>query len=325
LDSHRRLIERIKAIVPVSQTVIEVANFDIQALKTPGIAGIEYQQGEQAGYWNLGAYILHRDGHKCQNLNCQNKAKQPVLEVHHLGYWRGDRSDRPANLITLCTHCHIPKNHQPGGFLYGWQPKVKSFRPESFMSTVRWRLVKGENTFATYGYLTKSARIAPGLEKSHHNDAFVIAGGRDQKRAEATNWEQIRRHNRNMEKFYDAVYMDLRTGEKAKGAELHSGRRTRNRDLSGENLRQYRARKVKQGYRSIRKQRYPLQPGDIVEFEDNKLMVNGTHCLGTRVILYLPDGQKKSVSTKKVRPVRRRRGLTMVPNRDAQAAVSSQT
>jgi hypothetical protein len=119
LDSHRRLIERIKAIVPVTQTIIEVAAFDIQALKTPGIAGVAYQQGEQAGYWNLREYILHRDGHKCQNLDCRNKAKQPVLEVHHLGYWRGDRSDRPANLITLCTHCHVPKNHQPGGFLYG--------------------------------------------------------------------------------------------------------------------------------------------------------------------------------------------------------------
>jgi hypothetical protein len=317
LDSHRRLIERIKAIVPVTQTIIEVAAFDIQALKTPGIAGVAYQQGEQAGYWNLREYILHRDGHKCQNLDCRNKAKQPVLEVHHLGYWRGDRSDRPANLITLCTHCHVPKNHQPGGFLYGWQPKVKSFRAETFMSTVRWRLVEGEATFATYGYLTKSVRIAQGLEKSHHNDAFVIAGGRDQKQAEATNWEQIRRHNRKMEKFYDAVYIDLRTGEKAKGAELHSGRRTRNRDLRGENLRQYRARKLKQGYRSIRKQRYPLQPGDIVEFEGKKLMVNGTHCLGTRVILYLPDGQKKSVSTKKVRPVWRRRGLTIVPREGA--------
>ena len=33
--------------------IIEVANFDIQpALKTPGISGVEYQQGEQAGFWN---------------------------------------------------------------------------------------------------------------------------------------------------------------------------------------------------------------------------------------------------------------------------------
>ena len=324
LDTHHRLIERIKAILPISKTIIEVANFDIQAIKDPNIEGVGYQQGEQYGYWNLREYILHRDGHKCQNLGCKNKAPNPVLEVHHLGYWKGDSSNRPANLITLCTQCHVQKNHQPGGFLYGWLPKVKGFRPETFMSTIRWQLVEGENAFATHGYITKSARIAQGLEKSHHNDAFVIAGGNGQKRAVATDWEQIRRHNRKMERFYDAVYIDLRTEEKVKGAELHSGRRTRNRELNGENLRQYRARKIKKGHRSIRKQRYPLQPGDIIEFEDKKLIVNGTHCLGTRVIVYMPDGKKKSVSTNKVRPVWRRRGLTIIPKGGAKAAVSFQ-
>ena len=34
----------------------------------------------------------------------------------------------------------------------------------------------------TYGYITKSARIALKLEKSHANDAFVIAGGVSQER-----------------------------------------------------------------------------------------------------------------------------------------------
>ena len=191
------------------------------------------------------------------------------------------------------------------------------------MSTVRWRLTEDAETFATYGYLTKTTRIGQGLEKSHHNDAFVIAGGNGQVRAAATDWEQIRRHNRSLEKFYDAVYIDLRTGEKAKGTELQSGRRTRNRELNGENLRQYRACKVKKERRSIRRQRYPMQPGDIVEFENNRLVVNGTHCLGTRVMVHMPDGSKKSVSTKKVEPVWRRCGLTIVPKGDAEAAFSS--
>ncbi len=103
LDSHLRLIDRLCAVLPVTHIVIEVASFDIQRLKNPDIAGETYQQGEQAGFWNLREYILHRDGHTCQNANCSNRAKQKVLQVHHLGYWRGDGSDRPANLITLCT------------------------------------------------------------------------------------------------------------------------------------------------------------------------------------------------------------------------------
>ena len=34
----------------------------------------------------------------------------------------------------------------------------------------------------TYGYITKAVRQELGLEKTHANDAFVIAGGRKQKR-----------------------------------------------------------------------------------------------------------------------------------------------
>ena len=50
------------------------------------------------------------------------------------------------------------------------------------MSMVRWRLV---NTFGykhTYGYNTKSKRIALKLDKTHYNDAFCVAGGNGQSR-----------------------------------------------------------------------------------------------------------------------------------------------
>jgi len=53
------------------------------------------------------------------------------------------------------------------------------------------------------------------IEKSHHNDAFVIAGGSNQVRAKTQAIEQIRRHKRSMEQFYDAKYLDTRTSKKA--------------------------------------------------------------------------------------------------------------
>ncbi len=154
-----------------------MAAFDIQKIKNPGITRAEYQQGEQLDYWNIREYVLHRDGHKCQNSNCKNKSKSIILEVHHVGYWKGDRSDRPGNLITLCTKCHDSKNHKEKGFLHGWQPKVKSFKDAAFMTTVRWRLVNSLSCNHSYGFITKNKRIELGLEKSHANDAFVIAGG----------------------------------------------------------------------------------------------------------------------------------------------------
>ena len=51
------------------------------------------------------------------------------------------------------------------------------------MTTVRRRLTCELSAMHTYGYITKSGRIALKLEKTHYNDAFVIAGGSTQKRA----------------------------------------------------------------------------------------------------------------------------------------------
>jgi hypothetical protein len=135
-DAHLRLIERITSRLPISKITIELAPFDIQKILNPEIEGTGYQQGEQLGYANLAAYIRHRDGYHCQNPDCKNKSKDKILQIHHLGYWKQDRTNRPGNLITLCDKCHVSKNHQPNGFLYGWQPKIKSFKAETFMSTI---------------------------------------------------------------------------------------------------------------------------------------------------------------------------------------------
>ena len=231
------------------------------------------------------------------------------LPVHHLGYGKQDRTDRPANLITLCTKCHTSANHKKSGFLYGGNPNRKSFKPATFMSMVRWRLTEQTEAKHPDGYITKSIRIALGIPKSHHNEALVIAGGHCQKRCEATNWEQIRRNNRNLSKFYDAKYIDIRTGEKASGQELSSGRRTRNKNLSGEDLRQSRGHKVSKGRVSVRRRRDPVQPKDIVTFEGEKYLVKGVHHLGNRVIL---KELNKSVRIDQVTPLEWRKGLCIV-------------
>ena len=159
------------------------------------------------------------------------------------------------------------------------------------MTTVRWRLTSELCAKHTYGYITKSGRIALKLEKTHYtypapldNDAFVIAGGTTAKRATPIKMCQKRRNNRKLERFYDAKYIDKRTiglskkHKVASGKELSSGRRTRNtacvplrgKNKSGPNLRVYRGKKVSKGRRSIRRKRYPLQPLDVVSWKAEK-------------------------------------------------------
>ena len=112
VQAHLRLIGKVRSILPVTRTVIEVAQFDQQLLKNPDISGEQYQQGEQMGFWNTREYVLCRDGHKCQH--CKGKSKNPVLNVHHIES-RQTGGDAPNNLITLCETCH--KAYHKGGRL----------------------------------------------------------------------------------------------------------------------------------------------------------------------------------------------------------------
>ena len=198
LDSHIKAIDRIRKILPVTDIVIEAAAFDIQKIKNPDIEGVQYQQGDQAGFWNVREYVLYRDRHQCQH--CKGKSKDSVLNVHHI-VSRQIGGDSPDNLITLCKTCH-KKLH--AGEL---KLKVKAssgFEAETFMSMIRWRLIdrlreRGESVKHTYGYITKSQRIALGLPKSHISDAFVIAGGNGQKRsADYLLVKQVRKCNRKL-------------------------------------------------------------------------------------------------------------------------------
>lgn len=294
LDSHIRFIDSLYKMLPITKCIVEVANFDIQKMKDDTIRGASYQQGDMMGFWNAREYVLHRDNHKCQNPNCKNKVKEQILQIHHIKFRNEGGSDVPSNLITLCTKCHTSPNHKQGKFLYDWcmeGKKVKQFKAATFMSMVRWYLINElkknhNNIYSTYGYITKNHRIENGIEKTHYNDAFAITKGINQIRnTEILVINQSKRNNRSLEKFYDAKYIDIRTGEKVSGKDLDNGRRTRNKNLNSENLHQYRGQKLSKGQRRIRTKRYFYQPNDLVKYEDEIFTVKGTQNNGAYVAL----------------------------------------
>ena len=202
LDTTMRQLFNLAQMMPVTKVNVEVASFDIQKIKNPDIQGAEYQQGEQLGFWNVREYVLHRDGHQCQH--CKGKSGDKVLNVHHLES-RQTGGDAPNNLITLCETCHKAFH---AGKIELKQKRGASFRPEAFMTMVRWKLVNNlkaafpdAEVQHTYGYLTKNSRIACGLAKTHYADAFCIAGNMDAKLSEDWLFQvQKRRHNRQIHK-----------------------------------------------------------------------------------------------------------------------------
>ena len=203
LIAHWNTARLISSFLPVSRIVIEIAAFDIQKIRNPDIDGEEYQQGEQMGFWNTREYVLYRDGHECRL--CGGKRKDPVLEVHHKVRRIDGGSDRPENLITLCSTCHslLHKGEIKPDF-----KKPKGYRAEALMSVMCWELLRrlraeygDARVSMTFGYITKDTRIRHRLEKSHRVDARCIAGHPNA--ASCGEWYAMRKlrcHNRKIHK-----------------------------------------------------------------------------------------------------------------------------
>ena len=197
LDSHIKLIERLKRILPITEVIVEVASFDQQKMVKPEISGVEYQQGELQGY-EVREYLLEKWGRKCAYCS---KIDVP-LEIEHIIPKSRGGSDRVSNLTISCHECNEEKGNRTAeefGYPEIQKQAKQSLKATAFMNVIRWKLVNMLNCNWTYGYITKYKRIKRGLEKSHVNDAYVIAGGDAQERsATILRGKQVRRQNRSL-------------------------------------------------------------------------------------------------------------------------------
>lgn len=201
IDSHLNEVNEIHKILPITKIVIEAAQFDTHKMKNPNISGIDYQNGEQLGFWNVREYVLFRDGHKCSY--CKGKSKDLILNIHHIES-RKTGGDSPSNLITLCETWH--KEYHKGNIDLKVR-RGKSLCGAAIMGIMKWRLYdelksRYSNVSMTFGYITKYNRIKYGIEKSHTSDAFVISKNFNAKRIEYQYLKRlVRRHNRQIHKM----------------------------------------------------------------------------------------------------------------------------
>ena len=183
--THVFLIEKIKKLLPISKIRIEVAKFDIQKIENPLISGKDYQQGTLYEYRNRIAYLIAREKGKCQYCNKEYQ-KNNGWRLHHI--W-GKTKDRPADWALLHKSCHSILHDRKEEHILQKQ-KSKSYKDSAFMNLVRWKFKKEVDCDITYGNITFQNRINLGLDKSHNNDAFVIAQGHRQIRSIQYNIEQ---------------------------------------------------------------------------------------------------------------------------------------
>jgi len=168
VDSHLKEKKFVESILPVSRWKVETASFDIHKISNPEVGRWDYQKGNQKGFYNVKAYVLHRDGYQCQKC----KTKKDKLHVHHIIFRSNRGTNMPSNLVVLCSDCH-EKLHNGEFKIEGVRSKTKH---ATEIGIVKSQLKKQFGEFKEcFGYQTKfkRERILQ-LPKSHHFDAVAI-------------------------------------------------------------------------------------------------------------------------------------------------------
>ena len=120
VDSHLREKKFVESVLPVTLWKVETASFDIHKISNPDVKRWDYQKGNQKDFYNVKAYVLHRDGYQCHKC----KTKKGKMHVHHVVFRSNGGTDSPENLIVLCSDCH-DKLHKGEFEIKGIRSKTK--------------------------------------------------------------------------------------------------------------------------------------------------------------------------------------------------------
>lgn len=183
VDTTTAWVDRLLRLAPVTGISQEVVRFNTQLLQNPEISGIEYQQGELAGY-ELREYLLEKWGRQCAYCG---KDGVP-LQVEHIQPKSRGGSDRVSNLTLACNPCNHAKNALPVEAFLANRPDVlrrllaqakTPLKDAAAVSSTRWALCRrlegtGLPVETGSGGRTKFNRTRLGLPKTHALDAACV-------------------------------------------------------------------------------------------------------------------------------------------------------
>jgi hypothetical protein len=169
--------------VPVSSIVVETVRFDTQKMQDPEMTGVEYQQGELAGY-EVRQYLLEKWGRRCAYCDKENVP----LEVEHIVPKSRGGTDRVSNLTLSCRSCNLEKgNRSIQEFLSNRPDRLhrmlaqarKPLKDAAAMNATRWAIGKALKSFGvpvrfSSGGRTQYNRSIQGYSKDHWIDAACV-------------------------------------------------------------------------------------------------------------------------------------------------------
>jgi hypothetical protein len=149
-------------------------------MENPEIKGVEYQQGELAGY-ELREYLLLKFGHQCVYQR-DNSPCDEYLEAEHIIPRSRGGSNRVSNLTIACRK-HNREKGDATAAEYGF-PEVaaqakRPLKDAAAVNATRWALFNrlkgmGPPVETGSGGLTKFNRTQRGLSKTHWIDAACV-------------------------------------------------------------------------------------------------------------------------------------------------------
>ncbi len=174
---------RLRKLCPLSAASMELVRFDTQLMENAEIKGVEYQQGELAGY-EVRQYLMDKFEHTC--VYCGKKGVP--LEVEHILAEVNGGTNRVSNLTIACNPCNTKKGRKLiKDFLKGKPELLKKItakakaplKDAAAVNSTRWALFNAlKNTVLPIevgtGGRTKWNRTRQSLAKEHWIDAACV-------------------------------------------------------------------------------------------------------------------------------------------------------
>ncbi|AOU98277.1 HNH endonuclease [Acidihalobacter yilgarnensis] len=176
---YSRLLDR----TPITAAQVETVRFDTQAMQTPGISGVQYQQGTLAGY-EVREYLLEKWCRRCAYCGAENVP----LEIDHIHPKSRGGSERISNLTLACVPCNQAKSNRPvEDFLARDLKRLARIKAQAkaplkdaaAVNATRYAIGDTLKTFGLpvsfwSGGRTKFNRTAQGYAKAHWIDAACV-------------------------------------------------------------------------------------------------------------------------------------------------------
>lgn len=174
--NHYNLINWINNRVLIDKIHIEYNSFDTHRMVNPNVRGIFYQKGPLYNHANVTEYVRKRENYTCQI--CEQKCLTNN-HAHHITTRKNRGSNHHSNFMLLCEKCHEKAHKNPNYCNLNKYPPNKLKTELGILNSIMKRIFEDISEYfstqETYGYITKLYRRTNNIEKSHSNDAEIIA------------------------------------------------------------------------------------------------------------------------------------------------------